>query len=126
MLIHRQKLAIVDIDTNLVIKQDLHGVRQEVLDHIDLVAKYTGTDIFLLNPKPQDSEGITASYGTGSDIHFDQRLRIAIYGDPESSEHSKTRILIMIDQIVSYSRLNGFLFRTNPTSASAPCRYNET
>ena len=94
-------MAIVDIDTNLVIKQDLQGVRQEILDHIDKVAKYTGTDIFLLNPKPQDPDSTATSYGNGSDMHFDQRLRIAIYGDPESSEHSKTRILIMIDQIVS-------------------------
>lgn len=94
-------MAIVDIDTNLVIKQDMNGVRQEILNHIDIVAKHTGTDIFLLNPKPQDPDGTSTSYGNGSDVHFDQRLRIAIYGDPESSEHSKTRILIMIDQIVS-------------------------
>ena len=100
-----QKCAIVDIDTNLVIKQDLNGVRAEVLEHIDIVAKFTGTDIFLLNPRPQDPEGADASYGNGSDVHFDQRLRIAIYGDPESSEHAKTRILIMIDQIVSNTLL---------------------
>ena len=124
-LIHRQKLAIVDIDTNLVIKQDLNGVRQEVLEHIDLVAKYTGTDIFLLNPKPQDSEGTAASYGSGSNVHFDQRLRIAIYGDPESSEHSKTRILIMIDQIVGNPQSDRILLCTNSLSAPAPCRYNE-
>lgn len=102
-----QKLALVDIDTNLVIRQDLGGIRQEVLEHIDAVASYTGTDIFLLNPKPQDPESTGASYGNGSDVHFDQRLRIAIYGDPESSEHSKTRILIMIDQIVRQSYRGG-------------------
>ena len=104
MLTRGQKCAIVDIDTNLVIKQDLNGVRTEVLEHIDIVAKFTGTDIFLLNPRSQDPEGVSASYGNGSDVHFDQRLRIAIYGDPESSEHAKTRTLIMIDQIVSCSR----------------------
>lgn len=90
----------MDIDTNLVIKQDMEGVRVEILKHIDQVAKFTGTDIFLLNPKAQDPDG-TIAYGVGSDQRFDDRLRVSIYGDPESSEHAKTRILIMIDQIVS-------------------------
>lgn len=95
-----QRCAIVDIDTNLVIDQSQNGVRANVLEHIDVLAKYTGTDIFLLNPKPTDPEGLTSSYGNGSDHKFDQRLRIAIFGDPESSEHAKTRVLIMIDQVV--------------------------
>ena len=76
------------------------GVRGEVLRHLDDVAKYTGTDLFLLNPKHADPEGPNSSYGNGSDQKFDQRLRIAIYGDPESSEHAKTRVLIMIDKVV--------------------------
>lgn len=84
-----------------MINHDLKGVRKEVLDHIDVVAKWTGTDLFLLNPKSQDPEAPMASYGNGSDPQFDQRLRILIYGDPESAEHAKTRTLIMIDQIVS-------------------------
>ena len=79
----------------------MNGVRQRVLEHIDQIAKYTGTDIFLLNPKVQDEETVNASFGNGSDMKFDQRLRITIYGDPESSEHAKTRILLLIDQIVS-------------------------
>lgn len=53
-----------------------------------------------MNPKPADPEGVTSSYGNGTDHKFDQRLRIAIFGDPESSEHAKTRMLIMIDQVV--------------------------
>lgn len=77
------------------------GVRAEVLQHLDGVATWTGTDIFLLNPKHSDPEGPASSYGNGSDQRFDQRLRIAIYGDPESSEHAKTRVLIMIDRVVS-------------------------
>jgi hypothetical protein len=92
---------MVDIDTNLVIDQDQKGVRAQVLEHIDILAKFTGTDIFLLNPKPSDPEGPSSSYGNGTDQGFDQRLRIAIYGDPESCEHAKTRVLIMIDQVVS-------------------------
>lgn len=95
---------MVDIDTNLVIDQDLQGVRTNVINHIDILAKFTGTDIFLLNPKAVDPESASLrSYGNGTEQGLDQRLRIAIYGDPESSEHAKTRVLIMIDQIVSYS-----------------------
>ncbi|KAI4106723.1 MAG: hypothetical protein LQ339_002914 [Xanthoria mediterranea] len=94
------RCAIVDIDTNLVIDQSQNGVKANVLDHLDLLAKFTGTDMFVLNPKPADPEGLTSSYGNGSDHKFDDRLRIAIFGDPESSEHAKTRVLIMIDQVL--------------------------
>ena len=79
----------------------MNSVRVGILNHLDEVAKWTGTDIFLLNPKQSDPEGPASSYGNGSDQRFDQRLRIAIYGDPESSEHAKTRVLIMIDRVVS-------------------------
>lgn len=44
---------------------------------------------------------MSANYVQGSDQSLEQRFRIAIYGDPESSEHAKMRVLIMIDQIVS-------------------------
>ncbi len=101
MLTHEQKCAVVDIDTNLVITQDMNSIRVEVLRHLDDVAKFTGTDIFLLDPKHADPEGPPTIYGNGSGQRFAQRLRIAIYGDPESSEHAKTRVLIMIDKVVS-------------------------
>lgn len=105
---------MVDIDTNLVIDQDLQGVRTNVINHIDILAKFTGTDIFLLNPKAVDPESASLrSYGNGTEQGLDQRLRIAIYGDPESSEHAKTRVLIMIDQIVCYSWIREYLL---------PCR----
>ncbi|KAL2052052.1 hypothetical protein ABVK25_007744 [Lepraria finkii] len=94
------RCAIVDIDTNLVITPDMTGVRVQVLNHLDEISKYCGTDIFLLNPKHNDPEGPASDYGNGSDQRFDQRLRIAIYGDPESSEHAKTRVLILIDRIL--------------------------
>lgn len=62
------------------------------------VASFTGTDIFLLKPRQQDVD--SASFHGNIDNALDNRLRIAIYGDVESAEHAKTRILIMIDQIV--------------------------
>lgn len=66
-----------------------------------MVAKYTGTDIFLLSPKMSDPETAGISYATGAENGLEQRFRAAIYGDMESVEHAKMRILIMIDTIVS-------------------------
>lgn len=93
-------------------------MRANVLEHIDILAKFTGTDIFLLNPKSADAEGPVSSYGNGSDQIFDQRLRIAIYGDPESSEHAKTRVLIMIDQVVSVVTVVSLDRTADPFSSS--------
>ncbi|KAL8958373.1 MAG: hypothetical protein Q9183_005850, partial [Haloplaca sp. 2 TL-2023] len=94
------RCAYVDIDTNLVIDQSQKGVKANILEHLDILSKFTGTDIFLLNPKPMNSEAVSTSYGSGTEGKFDQRLRIAIYGDPESTEHAKVRVLIMIDQVL--------------------------
>ena len=69
------------------------------MEHMNYVASWTGTDIFLLKPKQIDIE--TASFTGTLDNSLDQRFRIAVFGDMESSEHAKTRLLIMIDQIVS-------------------------
>jgi hypothetical protein len=96
-----QKCAIVDIDTLFVLDAAGGGVKASVLEHIDIIAKFTGSDIFLLSSKPADPDNMSANYVNGTDQTLDQRLRIAIYGDPESSEHAKMRVLIMIDQIVS-------------------------
>jgi hypothetical protein len=79
-----------------------NGVRTIVLEHLDIVAKYTGTDIFLLSPKSADPENISIAF-SGTENGLDQRFRVAIYGDMESVEHAKTRVLIMIDQVVSGS-----------------------
>ncbi|KAI9696278.1 MAG: hypothetical protein M1836_005831 [Candelina mexicana] len=94
------RCATVDIDRSHAIDAASNGVRQSVLEHLDVVAAFTGTDIFLLSPKPADPEGTGSSFNGGADTSLDQRLRIAIYGDMESSEHAKTRVLIMIDQIL--------------------------
>lgn len=75
-----------------------NSIRMAVVDHMDYVAKWTGTDIFLLRPKQAD--GDTASLNGIVDHSLDSRLRIGIFGDSESTEHAKTRILIMIDQVV--------------------------
>lgn len=85
----------MDIDYSLVFEND--GVKSQVLNHLDEIAKVTKADIFLLQPKPIDIESASIN-GTLHDA--EQRLRCAIYGDMESAEHAKTRVLIMIDQIV--------------------------
>lgn len=77
------------------------GIRTSVLEHLDTLAAYTGADIFLLSPKLLDADSaIVSSYGYTTDSGLENRFRVAIYGDMESSEHAKTRLLIMIDQIV--------------------------
>lgn len=69
-----------------------------MLSHLDKVADTTKANIFLLSPKQVDVE--TASVHGNLDANVGDRFRILIYGDMECSEHAKTRILIMIDQLV--------------------------
>lgn len=88
----------MDIDENLIVDTASESVRVAVLNHMDEIAKVTKADIFLLRPKQVDIE--SASLSGTLDIALDQRLRCTIYGDMETAEHAKTRILIMIDQIV--------------------------
>ena len=88
------------IDSKFVIDPTSDSPRKSVLEHINTIANFTGCDIFLLQAKQPDPDNMSANYINGSDQTLEQRLRIAIYGDPESSEHAKTRVLIMIDQIV--------------------------
>lgn len=71
------------------------------MEHLNKIAFFTGCDIFLLKSRQADPDSMSANYVHGSDQTLEQRFRIAIYGDPESSEHAKMRVLIMIDQIVS-------------------------
>ncbi|KAK5017540.1 hypothetical protein LTR16_003556 [Cryomyces antarcticus] len=87
----------VDIDSNLIIDPSADGARADVLSHLDGVADCTKADIFLLGPKQIDE---SASFNGNLDSNLESRLRIVVYGDMESAEHAKTRILIMIDQIL--------------------------
>ncbi|PKX99158.1 KH domain protein [Aspergillus novofumigatus IBT 16806] len=95
------RCATVDVDIHLIMDGSTKGVRSSVLEHLDTLAAYTGTDIFLLSPKFRDSDSsVVSSYGYASDNGLDHRFRVSIYGDMESAEHAKTRVLIMIDQIL--------------------------
>ena len=92
--------ANVDVDKNLIVDVAADMVKPTVLAHVDTVADFTGTDIFVLGPSPSEIETIGTTFNGRPEISLDQRLRVAIYGDIESVEHAKTRVLIMIDQIV--------------------------
>lgn len=74
------------------------GIRADVLTHMDDIANHTKADVFLLHPKQVDAD--TASIHGTLDVNIENRLRVFIYGDMESCEYAKTRLLIMIDQIV--------------------------
>jgi len=74
------------------------GIRADVLKHMDDVADRTKADLFLLSPKQLDAD--SASLHGTLDNNAEGKLRIHIYGDMECCEHAKTRLLIMIDQIV--------------------------
>jgi hypothetical protein len=85
---------------HLIMDASTKGIRSNVLEHLNTLAEYTGADIFLLSPKMVDADSaVVSSYV--ADNGLDNRFRVAIYGDMESAEHAKTRLLIMIDQIVS-------------------------
>jgi len=74
-------------------------VKQMVIGQLDSIAKATRADIFVLMPKQVDIE--SASFNGSLETTLDARLRCAIYGDLETMEHAKTRVLILIDQLVS-------------------------
>lgn len=91
---------MVDVDGDLVIDSTGPALKTHVVEHLDQVAVFCGVDIFLLGPKFL-SPGESLINGNG-DMGRDQRWRIAIYGDMESTEHAKTRVLIYIDRLVSW------------------------
>ncbi|KAF3482986.1 KH domain-containing protein [Arthroderma uncinatum] len=91
----------VDVDLDIVFHQDRESIRKIVLEHIDILANYTGADIFLLSPRVVDADSaIVPSYGYSSETSLERTFRIAIFSDAESAEHAKSRVLIMIDQIL--------------------------
>jgi hypothetical protein len=93
-----QRSSFVDIDSDLIIDRSSQKIKAMVLNQLDLIAKSTKADIFLLMPKQPDIE--TASFNGTLETGLESRLRCAIYGDMETVEHAKTRALILIDQLV--------------------------
>lgn len=73
-------------------------IRPRFSEHLQRIAEFTGTDIFVLKPPELSAD---AAIDPGSDTSQRDRMQIKVYGDYESVEHAKTRILIMIDDLVS-------------------------
>lgn len=90
----------MDIDGELVIDTAATALKSSVIDHLDKIARFCGVDIFLLGPK---FASLADGLNTSGEAGRDQRWRVAIYGDMESAEHAKTRVLIFIDTLVSTS-----------------------
>jgi hypothetical protein len=67
---------------------------------MDEIASQTRADIFLLEAKSRRKDSDSVSFNGGLEKSMDQRLRILVYSDGESLETAKTRLLIMIDQVL--------------------------
>lgn len=90
--------AIVDVEVKHLIDVSTNSAYAHSIEELDLIAQHAGVDIFLLSPKPVDGSSRAADGGPATGI--DDRLRVAIYGDVESVEVARTRILIMIDKLM--------------------------
>lgn len=101
ILTHVQRCTVVDVDGELVIDSVASALKSSVVEHLDMVATFCGVDIFLLGPKFGSP---AAGLNSNGDAGRDQRWRIAVYGDMESAEHAKTRILVFIDRLVGLSQ----------------------
>jgi len=88
---------VVDIDGDLVLDQAGTALKTFVIEHLDEIAGFCGVDIFLLGPK---FNTVPPGINSNGDAGQDQRWRVAIYGDMESAEHAKTRVLIFIDRLL--------------------------
>ncbi|RMY79053.1 hypothetical protein D0862_13251 [Hortaea werneckii] len=90
----------IDIDRDLVFPKGQEGARADVLNHMDDIADKTKADVFLLEAKSRRKDSDSASFKGSVEKSNDKRLQMAVYGDLESSENAKTRLLIMIDQLL--------------------------
>ncbi|KAJ8604874.1 hypothetical protein MRB53_041650 [Persea americana] len=77
----------VDIDPAMAGDPTTLAIRKGVVDHMNVVAQWTGTDIFLLKPRGLDCDA--ASFNGSLANGLDQRFRVAIYGDTESVDHAQ-------------------------------------
>ncbi|EMC96659.1 hypothetical protein BAUCODRAFT_69566 [Baudoinia panamericana UAMH 10762] len=90
----------IDIDRDTVFPPGHDGARADILNHMDDIADKTKADIFMLEAKSRRKDSESASFNAAMEKSMDKRLQIHVYGDLESSENAKTRLLIMIDQIL--------------------------
>ncbi|KAF3937343.1 hypothetical protein ABW19_dt0203640 [Dactylella cylindrospora] len=89
------KCATVDIDVDQVIGED-DKFRPEAAQQLERISEYCGVDIFVVHPEPTNVSLRTG----GSDTSQDTRLKILVFGDVESVECAKIRVLVMIDDML--------------------------
>lgn len=90
--------AYVNIDRDQIY-DDENVFNQNFFSHLEHTASFTGTDIFLLKT-PGISADAAAAADLGNSTSQSNRLQIKIYGDYESVEHAKTRVLVAIDDML--------------------------
>ncbi|WPG97657.1 Hypothetical protein R9X50_00043700 [Acrodontium crateriforme] len=90
----------IDIDRDIVFPKGKEGARLDILQHMDDIADKTKADVFLLEAKSRRKDSESASFASASEKSLDKRLQIHVFGDLETSENAKTRLLIMIDQLL--------------------------
>jgi hypothetical protein len=126
MRVYLQRLlkrsSMVDIDPDMIIERPPNTIRATVLNHLDRIADYTGTDVFLLEPKWSDPEVTGLTFSGGAETSLDQRYRVSIFGDTESVDHAKTRVLMMIDQIVILHQSSSLVLPKADSSYSSSTR----
>lgn len=98
-----QRSSSIEVSSNMIMSPEGNAMRADVLKHMDDIANLTKADLFLLHPKQTDADA-NSLHGS-LDATTGDKLRIVIYGVMEGNEHAKTRLLIMIDQIVCSSDL---------------------
>lgn len=75
------------------------GISSAFLSALDETAKITKADIFLLKAKQIDD---AASLNGSIEITGSEKLRLVVFGDMLTAENAKIRLLILIDQMVSF------------------------
>ncbi|KAI2621355.1 hypothetical protein GGS21DRAFT_541715 [Xylaria nigripes] len=91
------RCTTVDVDYSLIVDSAAGVLQKHVTDALDTFAAFCGVDIFILGPKLTPT--VDVLHGDVEVIR-DQRWRVAIYGDVESTEHAKTQVLIFIDKLL--------------------------
>jgi hypothetical protein len=115
---------VVDVDGELVIDTAQTALKAHVVEHLDQIAAFCGVDVFLLGPK---FASLVDGQNANGDAGRDQRWRVAIYGDMESAEHAKTRVLIFIDRLVCLSMdIGNKILGANILLAWPCCRWNHS
>ncbi len=87
----------MDVEERLVYDHQNGKLDQAAIEAIDYISAFCGVDIFLLGPKLSP---LLATMNNDDEVRVDRRWRVAIYGDMESAEHAKVRVLIQIDKWV--------------------------